>query len=477
MVTKKLINIILIFLFVSISIYPNTNIKSYNASVILRSEATKNLHIKSKTTFLSLTNPVPNKNKINAFIINIKNNYNFSEFIFQQNDSIKTKQSELEKLKNEINSLENDIKQISSKEKKTYDVIEKYNKQTFLLNKIINQYRKEVKVKETEISSLNNQIINLQNQIKILKENYAKQVVAIYKGIYDNDLIYLLNSSSLRQAILRYKYLQKFSDARKKDLDKMKSLGRELAYSKEKLEREKIERKNLLTQKESEENTLEKKVDEQKIFLKQIKNNKLALRKELDSKKKAEQEIKNLIARLIEEQRRKEEEERKKLIASKEKNSSKDLTEEENIIPEINYSNVKNIAFANLKGRMNWPISRGSIYKKFGQNINSSLNTVTLNYGIDIKAQKDFNVRSVADGVVSAIEWLPGFGNIVIITHSSKYRTVYGHLGIINVSENESVKAGEIIGTLAESLEGNILHFEIWDERESLNPEIWLVRK
>ncbi|GAB6282541.1 MAG: M23 family metallopeptidase [Ignavibacterium sp.] len=256
----------------------------------------------------------------------------------------------------------------------------------------------------------------------------------------------------------------------------MKSLGKELVYSKEKLENEKNNRKYLLTQKESEEKTLEKKVDEQKIFLKQIKNNKLALKKELDSKRQAEQEIKNLIARLIEEQKRKEEE-RRKLITSKGKNSSKNFTEDENIIPEINYSNVKNIAFANLKGRMIWPIPKGSIYKKFGQNINSSLNTVTLNYGIDIKAQKDFNVHSVADGIVSAIEWLPGFGNIVIITHSSKYRTVYGHLGIINVSENESVKAGQILGILNESLEGNILHFEIWDERESLNPEIWLVRK
>ncbi len=399
-----------------------------------------------------------------------------SIFSLAQTDSIKTKQTELQKLKFEINSLENDIKQISSKEKKTYDVIEKFNKQTFLLNKLINSYRKEVKEKENQISSLNNQIVNLQNQIKILKDNYAKQVVAIYKGIYDNDLIYLLNSESLRQAMLRYKYLQKFSDARKKDLDKMKNLNNELSLAKIKLQTEKENKNTLLAQKENEEKELDIKSLEQKKYLKHIKNDKQALKKELDSKRKAELEIKNLIAKLIDEQRRKEEE-RRTLIASKEKIKSNDLTKEENIIPEIDYSNVKNAAFTNLKGRMIWPISKGTIYKKFGQNKNSTLNTVTINYGIDIKVMNENNVHSVAEGIVSAIEWIPGFGNIIIITHGNRYRTVYGHLEKIFVSENDKVKIGETIGMIGESLEGNILHFEIWDERDYQNPEIWLVRK
>ena len=87
------------------------------------------------------------------------------------------------------------------------------------------------------------------------------------------------------------------------------------------------------------------------------------------------------------------------------------------------------------------------------------------------------NVLSVAEGIVSAIDWIPGYGSIVIVTHRDDYRTVYGHVANINVKEGEKVKGGSAIGKVNESLEGKILHFEIWNERNYQNPEIWLARK
>jgi len=130
-----------------------------------------------------------------------------------------------------------------------------------------------------------------------------------------------------------------------------------------------------------------------------------------------------------------------------------------------------------LKGKLNWPIQHGKIIRKFGENVNNNLNTITLNYGVDIKATSDLNVKAVAEGVVSAIDWIPGYGSVVIVTHKGDYRTVYSHLSDLYVSEGDKVRMGNVIAKVGESLEGNVLHFEIWNSRNNQNPEVWLVKK
>jgi murein DD-endopeptidase MepM/ murein hydrolase activator NlpD len=114
------------------------------------------------------------------------------------------------------------------------------------------------------------------------------------------------------------------------------------------------------------------------------------------------------------------------------------------------------------------------VVRKFGESLNPKLKTLTVNYGIDIRASGDMSVKCVAEGVVSAVEWLPGYGTVLIISHKGNYRTVYGHLSDVFVKEGDKVNTGGMIAKVGESLEGNILHFEVWNGRQNVNPEIWL---
>ena len=100
-----------------------------------------------------------------------------------------------------------------------------------------------------------------------------------------------------------------------------------------------------------------------------------------------------------------------------------------------------------------------------------------LNYGVDIAASKDLNVKAVSEGVISAIDWIPGYGSVIIVTHKGDFRTVYSHLSEIYVNEGDKVKPGNVIAQVGDSIEGKILHFEIWNSRENQNPELWLTRK
>jgi murein DD-endopeptidase MepM/ murein hydrolase activator NlpD len=54
---------------------------------------------------------------------------------------------------------------------------------------------------------------------------------------------------------------------------------------------------------------------------------------------------------------------------------------------------------------------------------------------------------------------------------------VYSHLSGIFIKEGDKVKRGTLIAKTAESTDGNILHFEIWNSRTNLNPEQWLAKK
>jgi len=45
------------------------------------------------------------------------------------------------------------------------------------------------------------------------------------------------------------------------------------------------------------------------------------------------------------------------------------------------------------------------------------------------------------------------------------------------VQEGDEVTIGQTIASVGGSIEGNVLHFEIWNSRVNQNPEIWLAKK
>lgn len=416
----------------------------------------------------------------------------FTEIHLQEEPELNINQAKLTELRSQIEFLQKELELKSASEKESYSSIENLNKQNLILNKLIGELRSEEKNKQRQIELSLSNITSVENEIKKIKENYAAYIVAIYKRGSVSELESIVDASSLQQSLRRYVYLQRFSDSRKNDLQKLNEHKTELVKLKSKLENERQEKSLLAQQKAEEENILLSKIGSQKKILSKIKNNKVSIQKEIEAKKQAEIQIKNMIVKLIEEsQRRKKEEEERlaRLKLEKEKSLVVEKTNETVVadikkekgsttktIPEldIDLNTEKFSSFAAMKGKLNWPITNGKIFRKFGENKNSKLNTVTLNYGIDIKASKDLNVKAVSDGVVSIIDYIPGFGSVLIISHKDEYRTVYSHLSQIFVKEGDKIKNGQLIATVGESLDGTILHFEIWNGRQNINPEIWL---
>ncbi|WKZ70629.1 MAG: peptidoglycan DD-metalloendopeptidase family protein [Melioribacteraceae bacterium] len=381
----------------------------------------------------------------------------------QSNEEIEEQNKVLQDLRSEITSLQSKLNQLSDQEKKSLNALQNLNQQSLLINQVITRLKNEEAQKEREIVSLSNQISVLESEISKLKKDYSRYIVWVYKNQKGSFLKFLLNAESINQALIRYKYLSYISDEKEETLNQLVDKKEKFTKLVAQREIELKEKVRLVAEKENEQRTLDDKKIASQSIIDNLKNDQNAVLKEIEDKRRAEIQIKNIIAKLIEDERKRLEEMRLARM------------NDEKVMFEYNYDDFEN--FANLEGRMNWPVRSGSIIRNFGENRNVKLNTVTLNYGVDIVTDISESVYSVAEGIVSAIEWIPGYGSVVIITHKNNFRTVYGHVADINVTEGQKVNGGTVIGKVNPSLEGNILHFEIWNERNYQNPEVWLVRK
>jgi murein DD-endopeptidase MepM/ murein hydrolase activator NlpD len=71
---------------------------------------------------------------------------------------------------------------------------------------------------------------------------------------------------------------------------------------------------------------------------------------------------------------------------------------------------------------------------------------------------------------------LGGYGKLVVIQHEDGITSHYGHCNALKVSPGQTIRAGEIIGTVGSTgiSTGPHLHFEIRKNGEPTDPESFL---
>ncbi|MEN8193447.1 MAG: peptidoglycan DD-metalloendopeptidase family protein [Bacteroidota bacterium] len=390
-----------------------------------------------------------------------------TNFIFSQtNKKIQQSNTQLNSIQREIRNLESDLSELQENEKESVKILENISHQSHLLDKIILRYTREERELDKKITSLTSEIKVLKAEIDKLKDDYARYIRWLYMNAQDSKLAFLVNAKSLNQAVVRYKYLNYITDKNEERLEVLQQNKKDLEEKTALLKIENDKKHLVVVDKRKEQRKFISKEQKKKKLISKLKEDQASVEKEIDKKRIFEIDIKARIAKLIEAERRRK-------IKSHEENVKGGSVA--STIPQFDYSNFEN--FTDLKGTMSWPVSTGKVGRSFGENKNQKLKTVTLNYGIDIESNPKEKVYAVAQGLVSVIDWIPGFGSIIIVTHKGDYRTVYGHIVDIQVREGDVVNAGTQLGLVNESLEGNIMHFEIWSERNYQNPENWLVKK
>jgi septal ring factor EnvC (AmiA/AmiB activator) len=380
---------------------------------------------------------------------------------------ISKKEQELARLRSEIEAFEGKLKESEKRERSTLEHLDNLERQSNLMRHLIKKLREQEQQITHDIREARLSIDELEIQLEALKSHYAKYVRSVYKygRVYDLELLF--SSNSINQLYIRIQYLKRFSEQRVKDLQVILQKKGDLEEQNDRLQQNLDQERRLLAEKTSEESSLKRKVSQRQKTLATIRKDQRVYQQELRRKNDAVREIEKMIADLIEKEHLRKERE----AAARERER---LATDPARPPEPEPEAVG--SFAAQKGKLRWPVSSGTISSRFGNQVHPVLKTVTENTGIDIRVRLGSDVLAVADGEVSILSFIPGFGNVVILNHYDGFRTVYAHLSEITVVEAQKVRSGQTIAKSGEWVQGPILHFEIWREREKQNPELWLTR-
>ena len=142
---------------------------------------------------------------------------------------------------------------------------------------------------------------------------------------------------------------------------------------------------------------------------------------------------------------------------------------------------LANAVFEQNKGSLPWPVPSGAIGSKFGRHTHESISGIEVNNkGVDFITSANAEIYTVFSGTVTSVFNIQGAGMNVIVTHGA-YKTVYSGLQNVYVAVGSKVNTKDKIGTVADSGEGYVLHFELGKVSEAgwvpQNPELWLKRR
>ena len=136
------------------------------------------------------------------------------------------------------------------------------------------------------------------------------------------------------------------------------------------------------------------------------------------------------------------------------------------------------VPISRYKGKLSWPV-KGSLIRKFGIISDPEYNTKRRQNGLDLRIAKGKPVRSIYSGRVLYADWFKNYGNLIIIDHGEKITSFYAHCDKLLVGKGDFVERGQIIASSGDSasLEGPMLHFEIRNKTQAVDPLGWLSRK
>jgi murein hydrolase activator len=359
----------------------------------------------------------------------------------------KKKQAEI--IEKQINDYRSRITNISSGSSALSRRIDSVESAISAINSFLKNYGNESYMTADQIAIETNMIIYLAEDVERIQESFKQKVVNLYKHGDNYELELLLSSKTPNEYLRRNQYLQKFSQNRKKEL-------RDLSAKKFILE----EKKKMLTLSTSSQRFyVESKRNERAVL--DLKLKELAL-----LKKTAEDEsagISGKISRLETQLNNV-----KNFINNFESNKENFV---ERKTSRINYDSYD---LAAIKGNLNLPVDIGLITTNFGNISDNKTLAISMNNGVDLSVAKGSKVYAVAEGIVSLVGEVPFYGKVIIIKHESGYRTVYASLSEALVSVGSRVKLNQVIGRSGETLEGQTLHFELWQNSTPLNPREWL---
>ena len=383
------------------------------------------------------------------FITSLTLNAHAKENLKKLEDEVTRRKGKLSDIDNKIEKKKKDITQAEKEELSTINQLNLIDKKLSKNRNEFTQLNRKLRNLKKDVLTIDDQLNQINQDIAQRKNLFNERLIALYKYERSGGIFKIIFSS---HSYLDLSQRTKFTGMiLNRDLQIIHQFLEQLSLLTEKRETLQENQKAL---KKVKTRILKKKsqINEQKkkktAFLKRIRNEKKTYQIAVKELEKSSLELQSLIDRL-----------------------EKEITRKKGyFIPEDGKG------FAVLKGKLLFPVP-GKIISSYGNQVDSQLNTVTFQKGIEISTKWGEEIKAIYEGKILYADWFKGYGNIIIIDHGDSYYSLSAHLSKIFKSVGDRVEAGEVIALAGDtgSLKGPCLYFELRHHGKPLNPLQWLL--
>ena len=427
----------------------------------------------------------------------------------QANDSREDLQKQEQTLRKELEELNQLLEKTKKNKKNSLGQLEAIRSKISKRKSLINGIARQVKILDDAIYNNQLDVQKLNKDLDTLKSRYQKSIVFAYKSRSGYEYLnFLFSANSFNDAVKRITYLKSYRQNREAQASAIDLSQTDLNAKINILGANKKDRLKTLVVQNEQLKVLVVDQKEQDKIVKQLKSKEQEITAQVRQKeaqrKKMQSALLTIIRRETLEAERKEKERLAKLKSANDgakaavKNNNEAIASTKTSSKNSKVGNVEggltsttdnrpysaletteegreaSILFENNRGNLPWPVDRGNVYIHFGvENIpGTKLNRKS--DGIELALPKGSSVKSVANGVVKYTGDING--DLTVFIQHGKYFSTYTHLSSINVSKDQEVRAGTILGKSGINLDGEgALLFMINNEKGVFfDPESWL---
>ncbi len=381
------------------------------------------------------------------------------------------KQQELEERRQE---LRREIKQINdllfknqSQKKSQTSLIEDLSYKVSVRQNLIKITNQQANLLTREINANQKKITELREELKILKDNYAKMIVTSYKSKSEQSrIMFLLSSSNFQQAYKRVQYINQYAEYQKEQGEAIKIKTAQLQDTNKDLLRQKEDKQKLIDENRVAQRELEAELKQQQTLMASINKNLNNYTSQIREKQREADKIDREIEKIIRE-----------AIASSNKSAGKATTASSGfaLTPE---DKILADNFVSSKGKLPWPVEKGVVKLRYGKQPHPVVKTVMIqSNGVRIATEEHAPIRAVFNGKVLAVQAIKN-GNLSVLIQHGNYVTVYKNLSKVYVKKGDNVTTKQEIGQVFTnpSNKETILSFSIFKESTTQNPADWIYK-
>ena len=413
-----------------------------------------------------------------------------------------------------INETEKELSSIKKDKNATLGQLRALQTKLAQRQSLIGNINEEIGDIDNTIKTSSKEVVNLKQKLEQLKIRYAQSIRYAYETRSSFGMLaFLFSSSDFNDAIRRMKYLKKFRDFRKQQVEQIRTTQNQLQHKIGELNVTKAQKDELLGKEVQQKQELLKETNQTNDVINQLKGKEKELMNNIEKNRIVALRINKAIQVYIEAEMAKEAkkaEEAQKAEAAKaaaiakanpapakapenphpakatENNPNPVIPRAKAPKPEVALMMTPGDAalaakFEANKGKLPWPVERGVITDHFGAHPHALYHQIMINNsGVDIQTDENATVRAVFDGDVTRVFSVDGSNQIVMITHGNYY-TVYSGLASTSLKAGDHVSVKQAIGQVGKNIEDlPVMNFQVWKSNgnkkanSTLNPELWI---